>query len=190
MNTTYDAMLDKAKAAYESNDTETAIALFTYLAQKGVAKACQYLGVIYSYGDGVLNTEARGKKWQKMLIDILQRRADDGDIDAMYELAKHYLHGEFVIRNGNKAKSLFFNAANRHHAGAQFQLAMLYKVGTNSCPADHDLYRYWLMKAAYNLQAEAMYYYGLELMRSNKKQASEWFIQEARMKGFWLADFV
>ncbi|MBU2714015.1 tetratricopeptide repeat protein [Zooshikella harenae] len=190
MNTTYDAVLDKAKSAYESNDIENAIALFTYLAQKGVAKACQYLGIIYSFGDGVLKDEVRAKEWKSMLIEILQTQANEGDNHAAYELANHYLHGDFVSRNEAQAKRHLFNAANLNHAGAQFQLAMLYKVGSSCCAVDHDLYRYWLMKAAYNLHPEAMYYHGMELMKSNKTNESEWFIEGARRKGFWLADFV
>mgnify|MGYP000884828319 CR=1 FL=1 len=54
------------------------------------------------------------------------RKADQGDVDAQYNLGIIYYHGEGVARNFEEALSWFHKAAEQNDADAQYNLGRLY----------------------------------------------------------------
>jgi hypothetical protein len=69
--------------------------------------------------------------------DVLTRRAEDGDIEAQYELGLRYEKGAGGFRrDGSKAVRWLTAAADRGHRGAMRSLAQIYEAGAAGIPAD------------------------------------------------------
>ncbi len=77
----------------------------------------------------------------------LQKSAEQGNIDAMFDLGVLYLDGEVVKQDDKKAFDYFSYAAQKGDAGSQFYVGVFYKEGKVVKQSDEDA-KYWLEAAA------------------------------------------
>lgn len=77
----------------------------------------------------------------------LQKSAEQGNIDAMFDLGVLYLDGEVVKQNDQKAFDYFSYAAQKGDAGSQFYVGFFYKEGKVVKQSDEDA-KYWFEAAA------------------------------------------
>lgn len=74
-------------------------------------------------------------------------KAQDGDVDAQYNLGIIYYHGEGVARNHDEALKWFQLAAQQGDADAQVNLGYMYGRGEGTAK-DHRASMVWFQKAA------------------------------------------
>lgn len=183
----YAEKLKVAEAAYESDNMAVAISAFKELAEKDVAEACQYLGLIYRTGDGVDKSDSISKRWYSRYVFLLQTKSRSGCQSASYALAKLYQYGEHVCRDERKALNMFFELAEDGFVEAQYTLATFFLNGWCSCNMDTSKYEFWLEKSAMANHPEAMYYYGLKLIDGGDLELGKTFLLKSASNGFWLA---
>jgi len=75
------------------------------------------------------------------------RKAEDGDVDAQYNLGVIYYHGEGVPRDFEKAYIWFRKAAEQDDADAQYNLGFMYGRG-EGVQKDHTQSLQWFKRAA------------------------------------------
>lgn len=92
-----------------------------------------------------------------------QKAAEQGIVDALYELSLCYEEGEGTAPYPKKAQRLLEEAAELGHVQAQFRLAMQYYEGDCAIGLKQDYKEaaYWLEKAAEQDDNFAQYYLGL-----------------------------
>ena len=76
-------------------------------------------------------------------IEALQKRAEAGDPDAMFQLAKHHLRGSRLVKNEQKGVILLEEAARSGHPEAMraFAVCLEHGVGVQQdCPKAADWY--------------------------------------------------
>ena len=76
---------DKGLAAYNSKDYTTALQEFRPLAERGNVNAQAKVGVIYDYGQGVLQDYAKAVRWYRMAA--VQGDASTQTLDSDLDLA-------------------------------------------------------------------------------------------------------
>lgn len=82
--------------------------------------------------------------------------ADEGDVNAQFELGRMFEHGNGVAKNDQLAAAWYRKAAEQGHADAQASLGVLYALGRGG--AKNDPYAvYWFRKAADQGLAKAQY---------------------------------
>lgn len=120
----------------------------------------------------------------------LTTRIENGDVDAMFELAQRKAEGEGMPHDAIGAVEWFRKAAERGHVNAQFELATRFAFGLG-VEQDYDLAMPWYQKAAEQGHADAQYMIGmtyqfaladfvdLELARSWYEKAAEQGHQKA-----------
>ena len=114
--------LQKGNAAYQAGDYVTAIQEWTPLAEAGDAAAQYNLGIMYDYGEGVLQDYAEAFKWWRLA-------ADQGMADAQYNLGNMYRQGQGVPQDYAEAVKWFRLAADQGYAKAQNNLGSMYAYG-------------------------------------------------------------
>jgi uncharacterized protein len=80
-------------------------------------------------------------------IEDYTRKAEQGDMDAQYNLGIIYYHGEGVPRNFEEALVWFLKAAEQNDADAQYNLGFMYGRG-EGVKKDQDQSLAWFGKAA------------------------------------------
>jgi uncharacterized protein len=80
-------------------------------------------------------------------IEEYTRKAEEGDVDAQYNLGIIYYHGEGVSRNFEQALVWFHKAAEQNDADAQYTLGFMYGRG-EGVKKDHDQSVVWFTRAA------------------------------------------
>lgn len=115
---------------------------------------------------------------------IVQIRAEAGDLDAMYELARRYVTADGVEKNLRKTLFWYNKAARLGHAPSQLALADMYYTGT-AVPQPYYAHALkWYLRAAEQgvVRAEAMsgkmLYKGIGTRRDYKR-AFKWMLQAA-----------
>ena len=83
---------DRGAAAYEAGDYGAALKEFRPLAESGNVSAQYNLGIMYYYGEGVLQD-------YKEAARLFRLAAEQGLADAQYNLANRYYYGEGVIKD-------------------------------------------------------------------------------------------
>ena len=78
--------------AYEAGDHAAALKEWQPLAEQGDADAPYNIGVMYEYGEGVLQDNAEAVKWYLLA-------AEQGDAQAQYNLGLIYYYGEGVFQD-------------------------------------------------------------------------------------------
>jgi len=86
-------------------------------------------------------------------------RAERGDANAQYELARLYYQGKGVPENYAEAFDWYRKAADQGNAKAQYGLAFLYQEG-KGVPQDYTQALSWCRKAADQGYAKAQYVLG------------------------------
>ncbi|MFY9398624.1 MAG: tetratricopeptide repeat protein [Desulfomonilia bacterium] len=80
-------------------------------------------------------------------VDEYIRKAQQGDVDAQYNLGVIYYHGEGVTRDFEEALSWFQKAAEQDDADAQYNLGFMYGRG-EGVKKDQTLSMQWFKRAA------------------------------------------
>ncbi len=110
-------------------------------------------------------------------------KAEQGDGEAQYQLARAYQHGRGVLRDLTEAVRWYQQAATNGHVLAQAELGLCYRRGQG---VDYDAAESvrWLRKAAEQGDAEAQAYLGLALLEGRGvpgsfDEAEQWFRKSA-----------
>ena len=147
----------------------TARIWFEKAAARGEVRSQWHLGFLYENGNGVVKNRTIARSWYEMAaaqnfgpakdalaklkseLESLEKCATDGDAEAQFNLGMRYHEGDGVKQDASTARVWFEKAAAsrwwskapaKGHAGAQFQLGLLYK-GNDLATA-----RRWYEKAA------------------------------------------
>ena len=80
-------------------------------------------------------------------VEKLIERANQGDVNAEFQLASMYAKGLGVPQNLEEAVKWYYTAALAGNARAQFELGMLYNKGMG-VPKDYFLAYYWFNVSA------------------------------------------
>jgi TPR repeat protein len=138
-------------------------------AEQGHAEAQFFLSCLYCAGDGVEENVVEMAKWLKkaalrgheraikVLNDMeanvtaahvpIQEAAEQGDVEAQYELGICYGNGDGVEKDYAKAVYWWRHAAERGHAKAQYNLGIFYYQGMGVEKNEEEGLK-WLRKAA------------------------------------------
>ena len=123
-------------------------------ADAGDALAQYRLGMLYYNGRGVAESE-------KTAVDLLIKSANQGNVDAMYQLGNAYAFGNdtqaMVADADQEAAQWYFKAANTGNADAQYSLGLLFSVGKGVQKNDKEA-AYWMQQAAKNGHKDAQSY--------------------------------
>ena len=117
---------DKGLLAYNSGDFKTALAEWTPLAEQGLARAQNNLGVMYANGYGVPENDKTAVKW-------LTLAAKQGYAGAQGNLGVMYAKGEGVLTDSKRAY-MWWNLGSyngNENAGKNKD-----KIATQMTPAD------------------------------------------------------
>jgi len=136
------ADFDKGLEAVKSGDYETALREWTPLAEQGDARAEHNLGVIYYFGQGVVQNDKTAVKWWT-------KAAEQGNADSQYNLGAMYSRGTGVPENDKKAVSWYNLAAEQGHAMAQTNLGIMFDNGEGVL-TDYKVAYMWFNLGAYN----------------------------------------
>lgn len=143
--------LEDALAAYEEGNFRRAAALLAPLAERGDPLAQLKLGMLYYMGKGVPENEKTALTW-------LKRSADQGQIEAMFQLGNLYAFGEHAGQLSpepdREAALWYFHAASRGHAEAQHTLGLMFLAGKGVAENSGEGIR-WIRRAAANGHREA-----------------------------------
>lgn len=138
------APLDDAIRQYDGGQYESAAKQFAPLAEAGDAVAQEKLGVMYFYGRGVPEDEARALQWAR-------RSADQGNLDAMFFIGNMYVFGDQVPKTvsdpDQEAARWYFEAARRGHAEAEYGLGLLFLAGKGVVQDQEEAMK-WIRLAA------------------------------------------
>jgi TPR repeat protein len=127
-------------------------------------------------GEGVPHDDEQAIQWYT-------KAAEQGHVDAQYNLALMYKHGKGVLLDFRQTVQWYTKAAEQGHVDAQFNLALMYKHG-KGVPQDFRQTIQWYTKAAEQGDVDAQY--NLALMYKNgegvpqdDKQAIQWYTKAA-----------
>lgn len=148
------AMYEKGEGA--AKDDDQAYKWFSMAARQGYARArtvlesdkwIQYTQVNKpsekQVEKGVEDVDALSSEQ----IDEYARKAQDGDVDAQYNLGIIYYHGEGVPKDFEQALSWFLMAAEQNDADAQYNLGFMYGRG-EGVTKNREQSIQWFKKAA------------------------------------------
>jgi len=91
-------------------------------AEQGHAEAQWFLGEIYSWGNGVTQSDKKALKWYKLA-------SEQGYAKAQTSLGWMYQNGKEVPQNDKTAVNFYKLAAEQGDTGAQYNLGEMYKDG-------------------------------------------------------------
>ena len=171
------AELEEGIKAYEQGDFKLALQLLRPLAEQGVARAQNGMGVIYAEGRAVSHDEAQATAW-------FQKAADQGYAKARAYPGYSYRNGLGVPKDYVKAVALFQAAAAEHgEAHAQTSLGFMYSIGEGVARDDVKAAEYY-RKAADQGIANAQYNLGGKYARGegvvhDYVQATAWYRKAA-----------
>ncbi len=112
---------DKARAAFESGDYETALAIWQPLAEAGHADSQCGLGQMYGNGFGVMMDDALAIKWYGLA-------AEQGHAKAQFNLAVMHQNGWGVPQSDVEAMKLYALAADQGVSPAMIALGRFYAM--------------------------------------------------------------
>ena len=141
------ADLEKAEAAYESGDYDTALQQLRPLAEQGDAGAQYSLGLMYDNGNGVPQDYKEALRWYRLA-------AEQGNAEAQYNLGLMYGNGNGVPQDYKEAARWFRLAAEQGSARAQHNLGVMYYNG-HGVPQDYTYAHMWFNLGASNYVGEA-----------------------------------
>lgn len=110
------------KDAHAAGDYETAFREFLTSAKEGDAASQDYVGSMYSAGQGVPQSDAEGIRWYQMA-------ADQGFAAAQARLGRAYLYGAGVPKNEAEGLRFYRLAADQGNTYGQYGLGLAYVGG-------------------------------------------------------------
>lgn len=180
--------LEAALIASDKDDTDTAYALFTKLANEGCAEACFQLSLMYEYGLGVEENILISERWHAKYFSLLLANIKQGCQHSLFRLAEMYDFADGLPLDVEKALEIYTQLAEAGYPEAQYVLANRYNhQRPQFYPEETRKYKYWLKKAAESAFPEAMYYYGIMLLREGDKELGWKYIMGGAEGGFWIA---
>lgn len=117
-STLFAGLLSEGEAAIAEENYEKAHQLFSKAAKKGDARSAYGMGVLYSEGWGIEQSDAKAFDWFKTA-------AQQGYPSAQYSIGNAYFKGLGVETNISEAEMWWDIAARNGHSQAQFNLGML-----------------------------------------------------------------
>ena len=134
--------------------------------------------------------ESRRPDYQARTIATLKTKAEKGNAQAQFLLAKRYLEGEGVPVNLTESFHWFHKAAEQGHTEGECQLGVRYVQGEGT-PKDYEAGIDWFRKAAAQGNADAQYNLGFLFenglgVKRDLAEAAIWY-QRAGEKGHVLA---
>ena len=116
-------------------------------------------------------------------VTSYRKAAENGNVNAKYQLAVHYAIGKGVEKNGEIALQWCLQAAEKGHAKAQVEIGILYLKGI-SFEQDQAKAVEWFRKSAVQGEAEGQYYLALcysagHGVLQNTPLAEKWFRKAA-----------
>ncbi len=143
------AALMLATPAHAGSSKPVDIAALLQQAQQNNAAAEVKLGNLYnSGGNGLARDYVQAMQWY-------QKAADQGDLEAKYQLAMMYFNGHAGSKDFNKAADLLQDPANGGMAAAQYRLGDMAAHGEGVRFQDFKTAADWLTRAANQNNAEA-----------------------------------
>ena len=162
--------------AYNAGDYSAALKEWRPLADRGLAEAQFYLGIMYHNGVGVQRDFRLAMKWYRMAavqgypeaqnnLAVMYAKgegvevnpveaakwhrlaADQGDVMAECSVAEAYREGLGVEIDLKEAMKWYLKAAEAGHAGAQYNVGVMYSNG-DGVPPDLNLAVKWYRTAA------------------------------------------
>ena len=130
----------RAMNAYKKGDYATALTEFQFFAERGHAGSQYNLGLMYEYGDGVLQDYSQAIEWYKLA-------AEQEMGEAQYNLGAMHGNGHGVLQNYPEAMRWYKLAAEQGVAEACLNLGLMYGAGKGVEP-DSTLALMWLNLAA------------------------------------------
>jgi len=121
-------------------DYNKAVHWFRKAADKGFAKAQNWLGRCYQEGWGVSKNDSEAVK-------CFRKAADQGDASGQYNLGYCYEHGNGVEQSYSKAVEWYRKSADQGLAWAQYNLGYCYEHG-KGVMSDRNKAIQWYRKAA------------------------------------------
>lgn len=114
--------LRKGFESAQKGDFTSALKFWQPLAEKGVAQAQSYLGLMYDSGQGVPQDYKLAVKWYTLA-------AEKGFAQAQFNLASMYENGQGVPQDYKLAVKFYTLAAEQGEADAQTNLGVMYYSG-------------------------------------------------------------
>ncbi|USA54693.1 sel1 repeat family protein [Acinetobacter sp. C32I] len=105
-------------------------------------------------------------------IKALTEAAEQGDVEAQYNLGAMYADGDGVEQNDAKAFEWFQKAANQGEASAQYNLAVMYDNG-KGIEKDIKQAYYWYFKAAEQGDLDAQHHLRMSYLLKQLDQSAQ-----------------
>jgi hypothetical protein len=132
--------LRKGLEAYKKGDYATAVAAWRPLAEQGDDTGQYYMGLLYTFGDGVAKDDRKAVGW-------FRRAAEQGHAASQYRLGQRYATGAGVPHSYHKAFGWYRLAAEQGDTDAQRELGLLYAKGQGVARDDIQAHA-WIALAA------------------------------------------
>ena len=139
-NNANQAVYDRAVAAYQKQDYQTAFKLLEPLAKRGDRTAQNNLAVLYQDGLGVKADPVKALYWY-------EKSGAQGEAEAQFMAGLMYSDGIGTKQDYKKAAYWYAKAANQGHSEAQNNLAARYATGTG-VDKNMEKAKFWYAKAA------------------------------------------
>lgn len=141
-------------------------------AQQGESAAMLNLGVMYSSGWGVDQSDIEAATW-------FRKAADLGDAEAMNSLGMRYAIGEGVVQDDRESVAWFRKAAEAGNAEAMYFLGLAYQSGQGVLQDDREAVK-WLRNAADLGSVDAMLDLGQRFaegtgVAQDDREAMQWY---------------
>ncbi|MDA8347447.1 MAG: tetratricopeptide repeat protein [Pseudomonadota bacterium] len=146
------AEFQEANAAYQRGNYKQALIYIRQLAAQGYASAEDYLGAMYTKGQGVPQDYAKALKWYRLA-------AAQGSAAAEFNLGAMYYAGSGVPQNYVKALQWFRMSVAQGCASAETDLGAMY-AGGQGIPQDYAKALKWYRLAAAQGEVDAEFNLG------------------------------
>lgn len=151
------------------------------LAKKDDSQAIYQLGLLYGIGAG-------GSPQETKAIELIQKAAKVGHVDAMLDLYNRYQTGEGVPESQVEANKWLQKAAEAGNDYAQKTLAIHFLIGNEGFDQSIEDAVKWFGKSADQGDAASQYQYGISLISgdgiaANKVEGLKW-IRKAANQGY------
>lgn len=163
--------------AFEADEYQLALRIWSSLAEQGQAEAAYRLGMMYDMGLGADRDSVKAAYWY-------QRSAEAGHVHAQHNLAVAYANGEGVDLNINKAMRWWKAAARSGNSDSQYNLGIVYAMGVHGIRKNIEMAKKWWRKAA--IEGDAMAQYNLGTIYANGEgqvtsycEATRWWEKSA-----------
>lgn len=172
-----------AMDAYDSGNSSLALHLMQKCAESGDPVACYTMALWYGSGEGTKPSTEQQDYWLRRLEAL----ADDGNVEAQWDLSTRLRWGDLVPLDVERANYWLERAAEAGCGSAQHHLAWYYETGQFGYSVDVDAAAKWYSRAFAQNHPETLYLFAVrkfkdgvptdEAMQLLRKAASMGFKQ-------------